>query len=166
MRRRRRIRFDKFHLMCHLGDALDAVRKTEYPRTCGKDRRYIKGKEHAALAPREPHDGGPKLAKMLLAANKRLNTADLLKESFGQLWDYEREGWARRFFENWRATLNWQRLRPYEKFAQMIDRHWDGIATYCLPRTRCDSDSSRGRTTRSVSSSAAHTDCVTRSTCD
>ena len=33
---------------------------------------------------------------MLLAANKRLNTAYLLKESFGQLWDYEREGWARR----------------------------------------------------------------------
>jgi len=34
-----------------------------------------------------------------------LNTAYLLKESFGQLWDYEREGWARRFFENWRAAL-------------------------------------------------------------
>jgi len=41
----------------------------------------------------------------LLAANKRLNTAYLLKESFGQLWDYEREAWARRFFENWRSSL-------------------------------------------------------------
>jgi transposase len=40
----------------------------------------------------------------LLAANKRLNTAYVLKESFGQLWSYEREGWARRFFENWRAS--------------------------------------------------------------
>ena len=53
----------------------------------------------------------------------RLNTAYLLKESFGQLWSYEREGWARRFFENWRASLKWQRLKPYEKFAAMIDRH-------------------------------------------
>src|ERR1039458_7900880 len=53
---------------------------------------------------------------LLLAANKRLNTAYVLKESFGQLWDYEREGWARRFFENWRASLKWQRLAPYEKF--------------------------------------------------
>ena len=26
--------------------------------------------------------------------NKRLNTAFVLKESFGQLWSYEREGWA------------------------------------------------------------------------
>ena len=54
----------------------------------------------------------------------------LLKESFGQLWDYEREGWARGFFENWRASPKCQRLTPYEKFAEMIDRHWDGNAAY------------------------------------
>ena len=42
--------------------------------------------------------------KTLLAANKRLNTAYLLKENFGQLWCYHREGWARRFFEQWRAA--------------------------------------------------------------
>ncbi len=67
----------------------------------------------------------------MLAANRRLNTAYLLKESFGQLWDYTREGWARRFFENWRESLKWQRLKPYEKFAEMIERHWDGIAAHC-----------------------------------
>ena len=73
---------------------------------------------------------------MLLKANRRLNTAYILKEEFGQLWDYEREGWARRFFENWRASLKWQRLKPYEKFAKMIDRHWDGIAAYCKPENK------------------------------
>ena len=62
--------------------------------------------------------------------------AHLLKESFGQLWDYEREGWARRFFDNWRASLKWQRLEPYEKFAEMIERHWDGIAAYCKPENK------------------------------
>jgi transposase len=25
----------------------------------------------------------------------------------------------------------WRRLKPYEKFARMIERHWDGIAAYC-----------------------------------
>ena len=34
-------------------------------------------------------------------------------------------------FEQWRVALRWQRLKPYEKFAAMIDRHWDGIAAYC-----------------------------------
>jgi transposase len=74
--------------------------------------------------------------KTLLAANRRLNTAYLLKESFGQLWDYEREGWARRFFENWKSSLKWQRLKPYEKFAAMVERHWDGIASYCKPENK------------------------------
>ena len=91
---------------------------------------------HAALAARELDLGGQADLKTLLAANKRLNTAYLLKESFGQLWDYEREGWARRFFENWRTSLKWQRLEPYEKFAEMIDRHWDGIAAYCKPENK------------------------------
>jgi len=51
-------------------------------------------------------------------------------------WEYEREGWARRFFDNWRASLKWQRLAPYEKFAEMIERHGDGIAAYCKPENK------------------------------
>ena len=43
---------------------------------------------------------GRKSLRLLLKANRRLNTAYILKEEFSKLWDYEREGWARRFFEN------------------------------------------------------------------
>ena len=131
------ILFDKFHIMSHLGEALDKVRKDEYARLSGKDRRFIKGQKYTLLSNRENLTlEGKKSLKLLLAANKRLNTAYLLKESFGQLWDYSSEAWARRFFENWRASLKWQRLTPYEKFAQMIDRHWDGIAAYCRPENK------------------------------
>jgi len=128
------ILFDKFHVLRHLGDALDQVRKAEYARLSGHDRRFIKGQKYTLLSNRENLTlEGRQALKQLLAANKRLNTAYVLKESFGQLWSYQREGWARRFFENWRAALKWQRLKPYEKFAKMIDRHWDGIAAYCHP---------------------------------
>ena len=131
------ILFDKFHVMRHLGDALDQVRKSEYARLAGSERRYIKGQKYTLLSARANLDlDGRRALKTLLAANKRLNTAYLLKESFGQLWSYEREGWARRFFENWRNSLKWQRLKPYEKFAEMIDRHWDGIAAYCKPENK------------------------------
>jgi transposase len=131
------ILFDKFHIMRHLGEALDQVRKTEYARLSGQDRRYIKGQKYTLLSNRDNLTlEGRQSLKTLLAANKRLNTAYLLKESFGQLWAYEREGWARRFFDNWRASLKWQRLKPYEKFAAMIDRHWDGIAAYCQPENK------------------------------
>ena len=116
------ILFDKFHVLRHLGDALDQVRKSEYARVSGRQRRFIKGQKYTLLSHRENLTlSGRRALKTLLAANKRLNTAYLLKESFGQLWDYGREGWARRFFEHWRAALKWQRLRPYEKFAAMIE---------------------------------------------
>lgn len=129
-----KILFDKFHVLRHLSAALDTVRKTEYARLRGTDRRFIKGQKYTLLAHRENLTlDGRQALKTLLAANKRLNTAYLLKESFGQLWDYRREGWARRFFEQWRAALKWQRLTPYEAFAAMIERHWDGIAAYCAP---------------------------------
>lgn len=131
------ILFDKFHVLRHLNEALDRVRKTEYARLTGKKRHYIKGQKYTLLSHRENLNlDGRRALKTLLAANKRLNTAYLLKESFGQLWSYEREGWARRFFENWRASLKWQRLEPFEKFAEMIDRHWDGIAAYCKPQNK------------------------------
>jgi transposase len=131
------ILFDKFHILRHLGDALDKVRKEEYARLSGKDRKFIKGQKYVLLSHRENlKPEGRKSLKLLLTANKRLNTAYLLKESFGQLWSYNTEGWARRFFENWRASLKWQRLKPYEKFAKMIDRHWDGIAAYCKPENK------------------------------
>jgi transposase len=131
------ILYDKFHVMRHLGDALDKVRKMEYARLSGKDRSYIKGQKYTLLSNRENLTlDGRKALKKLLKANTRLNAAYLLKESFGQLWRYQTEGWARRFFENWKQALKWQRLKPYEKFAEMIERHWDGIAAYSRPESK------------------------------
>ena len=60
----------------------------------------------------------------------------MLPTCTGFRWSSEIEGWARRFFENWRASLKWQGLAPYEKFATMIERHWDGIAAYCKPENK------------------------------
>lgn len=125
------ILFDKFHVLRHLQEAIDKVRKKEYARLSGKDRRFIKGQKYTLLSRRENLTTKGRLAlKTLLKANKRLNVAYLLKESFGQLWEYKQEGWARKFFENWKASLKWQRLRPYEEFAKLIERHWDGIAAF------------------------------------
>ena len=131
------ILFDKFHVLRHLGDALDKVRKREYARLSGQDRRFIKGQKYTLLS-RKAHltVDGRRALRTLLKANKRLHTAYLLKESFGQLWGYRSEGWARRFFEHWRSALKWQRLEPYQKFAAMIERHWDGIAAYCHPENK------------------------------
>ena len=130
--------YDKFHIMRHLSDALDEVRRSEYHRLAGKDRSYIKGQRYTLLSAKANLTlNGRRALRKLLKANKRLNVAHLLKERFGQLWDYQNEAWARRFFERWRDSLKWQRLPSYEKFTRMIDRHWEGIASYCHPDNKC-----------------------------
>lgn len=131
------ILYDKFHIIKHLGEALDTIRKQEYARLKGKDKKYIKGQKYILLSNREnlTLDGKASL-KTLLELNKRLNSAYVLKESFGQLWDYQTEGWARRFFDNWKKSLKWQRLKPYEKFAELIEKHWDGIAAHSKPENK------------------------------
>ena len=160
------ILYDKFHVMGHLGKALDQVRKSEYGHLVGKDRGYIKGQKYTLLSRRDNLTlKGRQALKALLRANKRLNSAYLLKESFGQLWSYEREGWARRFFENWKAALKWQRLRPYEKFAEMIERHWDGVAAYSRPENKVSLDLSRDSTTRFVSSKGVPMALETKNIC-
>jgi transposase len=127
-----RIIYDKFHVLSHLGKAMDEVRRREYARLTGKNRRFIKGQRYNLLSRRENLTvAGRQALKLLFRANKRLHTAYLLKESFGQLWDYNRPGWARRFFEHWKDALKWQRLEPFQKFAAMVETHWDGIEAYC-----------------------------------
>ena len=159
-----RVIVDTFHIMRHLGDARDEVRRSEYRRLAAKARAFIKGQRYTVLSHRAnlSHDGRASLTT-LLKANKRLNTADLLTESFGQLWSYQTEGGARAFFERWKQSLTWQRLKPYEKFAAMIERHWRALRRTATLRTRSASVWSRGSTTKSASSSAAPTATATRS---
>ena len=126
--------YDKFHIMRHLADALDQVRRSEYKRVNEKERKFIKGQRYTLLSHKANLDiEGRRALRVLLKANKRLHKAYLLKESFGQLWDYNNPTWARKFFENWKSQLHWQRLTSFEKFAAMIERHWEGIVSYCNP---------------------------------
>jgi len=126
--------YDKFHVLRHLADALDTVRRLEYWRVAHKDRRFIKGQRYTLLSRAANLDlEGRRSLQLLLKANKRLHKAYLLKESFGQLWDYNHPTWARKFFENWKAQLRWSRLKPFQKFVGLVERHWEGIISYCRP---------------------------------
>jgi transposase len=128
------ILFDKFHIVKHLSDALDEVRRSEYKRVTGDDRSFIKGQRYVLLSRRENlTDDRRKNLERLLQANARLNIAYLLREQFEQLWDYANADDMRAFFDAWRDQLSDQDLKPYEKFATMIEKHWDGIAAHSQP---------------------------------
>lgn len=124
--------FDKFHILRHLSEAMDQVRREEYRRVSGKERSFIKGQRYTLLAHQQNLSlEGRQSLKKLLSVNKRIQVAYLLKEEFYQLWDYKSEAWAKKFFSHWKQQLKWQRLKPFEKFAGMIEKHWAGIVSYC-----------------------------------
>lgn len=127
-----KIIYDKFHVMRHLLNALNEVRKAEFKRAGEKMRGLLCGKKFILLSKMRNLKGEARAAlKELLTVNRRLYKAHLLKETFGQLWSYRYKGSAIKFFERWKEQLKWSRLEPYKKFTRMIDKHIDGILAYC-----------------------------------
>lgn len=127
-----KIIYDKFHVMRHLLNALNEVRKAEFRRAGKKARGQLSGKKFILLKRMSKLKAEARDAlKELLRVNRRIYKAHLLKESFGQLWSYKYKGAAKRFWENWKEQLKWQRLESYKRFAKMIDNHIEGILGYC-----------------------------------
>jgi len=52
------------------------------------------------------------------------------KELFSKFWNYQEEGWARRFFKDWFSWVSRSRLKPVVEVAQMLKRHLDNLLTY------------------------------------
>ncbi len=124
--------YDKFHVLRHLNEALNTVRKAELRKALGRFKDTLSGKKFILLARRARVRGHAREAlDSILAASPRLQKAYWLKESLGHLWDYTYKGCALRFWEQWKAQLKWSRLKPYRHFVKMIERHLDGILAYC-----------------------------------
>ena len=124
--------YDKFHVIRHLNDALNDVRKAELGKALGRFKKTLSGKKFVLLA-RKAHVRGRAREALdaILAASPRLLKAHLLKESFGHLWDYTYKGCALKFWEDWKAQLKWSRLKSYRRFVKMVERHWGGILAFC-----------------------------------
>jgi transposase len=126
------ILYDKFHVIRHLLNALNKVRNQELRRVNQRIKGLLTGKKFILLS-RLAHVRGKAREALneLLCASPRLMKAHLLKESFSHLWSYKSKTWALKFWRAWKDSLRWTRLKPYRRFAKMIDKHLDGILAYC-----------------------------------
>ena len=129
--------FDKFHIVRHLMEAVDQVRRNEIAE---------KGKAHKQLMnhtryiwlknPWDLTDNQKVKLGSLEKLNLKINRAYLLKEAFRNLWFYKTTGWAYRYLKQWFWWATHSRLEPIRKFAWMIRRHEDNILSYFkLPLT-------------------------------
>ena len=124
--------YDKFHIMQHANAAIDEVRRAEFFRKGGRMRDLVKGKRWLLLSRWVNLDTGKKRQmNQLFALNRRVMKAYLLKESLDRLWTYHYEGAMLRYLQSWIDQLRWQRLPPFEKLAQMLLDHLEGILNYC-----------------------------------
>jgi transposase len=127
-----KIVYDKFHIMQHANTAIDEVRRAEFFRKGGEKRELVKGKRWLLLT-RWVNLSSDKKQELseLLAINRKLFKAYLLKESLDRLWTYAYEGAMLRYLQSWIDQLRWQRLPSFQKLAQMLLDHLDGILNYC-----------------------------------
>jgi transposase len=135
--RKCRIVYDKFHVLQHANKAIDEVRRTEFFRKGGGMRGVVKGKRWLLLT-RWMNLDNQKRQQLndLFALNRRVMKAYLLKESLDRLWTYRYEGAMLRYLQSWIDQLRWQRLAPFQKLAQMLVDHLDGILNYCRTKVR------------------------------
>jgi transposase len=127
-----RLVYDKFHILRHASEAVDETRRAEFFRHGGDARRLIRGKRWLLLRSWANLDEDDRTTvTQLLARNRRLAKAYLLKEQLGQLWSYTYEACAHRFLIKWLEALRWQRLPAFRKLGALLVRHLDGILSYC-----------------------------------
>ena len=132
------ILYDKCHVLRHLNEAIDQVRKAEYKRLTNRTGSDVhQGPEvRAALA------SGESLARQAAptpdtpgreqAPPHGLCPQGAVRAVVG----VPARGLGAEVLRPWRASLRWQRLKPFEKFAALIERHWDGITAYCQPENK------------------------------
>ena len=129
--------YDKFHIMQHANRAMDEVRRAEFFRKGGPAREVVRGKRWLLLTRWvNLTDAKQQQLNQLFSLNRKVMKAYLLKESLDRLWNYVYAGAMLRYLQSWMLQLRWQRLPAFEKLANMLVDHLDGILNYCRVKVR------------------------------
>jgi len=123
--------FDKFHVVKHLHNAVDEVRKEEARELQKTNPQLLKGSKYVFL--KNPWNLTPKQTARLgylSKLNLKINRAYLLKEEFRKLWDYRDPCSAAAYLNQWIWWATHSRLKPLVKFAQLLRDHKDGILAW------------------------------------
>lgn len=123
--------FDKFHLIRHLNEAVDEVRRQEAAELKKEHPELLKRTRYLWLKnPENLTDSQKARLGYLERLNLRTNRAYLLKETFRELWHYSRRGWAERFLNKWFWWATHSRLKPMRDFAWLLRNHQEGVLNY------------------------------------
>ena len=123
-----KIVFDKFHILKHLGLAVDLVRRKEHRelRTRG-DGRLTKTRYLWLTHPERLEGEARARIDLLRTGSLRTARAFRYKEQASRLWGYVRRGMAERLWRHWLHGALRCGMEPVRFVARMIKKHWTGV---------------------------------------
>jgi transposase len=126
-----KIVFDRFHIMKHMVEAVDTVRKREHRLLQSQEDNTLKGTKYLWLFSEEnlPESYVEKFAD-LRGMHLKTGRAWAIKEALRDLWGYQRKGWAMKYWRHWYFWATHSRLVPVVNVARMIQSHLDNVLTY------------------------------------
>jgi transposase len=129
------ILFDRFHIVKHLHEAVDAARRELWRRLISKERVEFKGTRWLLLKnPWNLNSGQKERLSTLVRWNTPLVRAWYLKESFQLFWAYKQPWRAKQHLLKWMNSAMRAKLEPFKKFVQMLRSHLDGVLAWTKTR--------------------------------
>jgi len=125
------ILFDRFHIVKHLNEALDSVRRELWRQLTAKERTTFKGTRWLLLKnPWNLSSDQKERLSTLVRWNAPIVRAYYLKEAFQLFWFYKQPKRAKDHLEKWMRSAMSSRLEPFKKFVRMLRSHLDGILSW------------------------------------
>ena len=127
--------FDRYHIMAHMGKAVDTVRKQEHRALGAAGDATLVGSKYLWLYAGDnlPEKHRERFA-ILKALNLKTGRAWAIKESLRELWGQGTPQQAAAFWTRWFWWATHSRLAPIRKVAWLLKRHWSNIVTYVQHR--------------------------------
>lgn len=124
---------DKFHVVKHLSEAVDNVRKAENKSLLKEGDSQLKDAKYLFLKkPERMSQTQRDRFEELRASNLKSARAWAIKEQFGEFWSFEFVADAREFFADWHGWAVRSRLKPMAQKAKMLKKHLGGLLGYVL----------------------------------
>jgi transposase len=116
---------DRFHIMAHIGKAIDEVRAQETKALKEKGYEPVLTKSRWLLLKRPENLTDRQETKLsdLLKYNLKSVRSYLLKEEFQLFWLYHSPYWAGQFLDKWCTKTMRSKIEPMKKVAKMLRRH-------------------------------------------
>ena len=127
--------FDRFHIMRHVVDAVDKVRKREHKNLMqAGDATLTKSKYLWLTNPANMTEKARARFAELKGIELKTGRAWAIKEALRELWSYTSAAWATKFWKRWYFWATHSRLAPMIAAAKLIARHLPNVLTYFAHR--------------------------------